>query len=79
VVPERVVPLAKLRGGQHLVGLGDLLEPLLRFRVLVDVRVVGAGDLAVCALDVVRGGAGSHPEHLVEVTTYDGCAGWAAR
>ncbi len=48
-----VVLLALRRVGQHVVGLGDLLEPLLGLRVPgIGVGVVGAGQLAVGLLDV---------------------------
>ena len=39
---------------QHLVGRGDVLEPVLRRRVGVDVRVQLAGQLAVRALELLR-------------------------
>src|SRR5690606_9355546 len=38
-VRAEVVHLALLRVGEHLVGLGDLLEPVLGLRIRVDVRV----------------------------------------
>ena len=53
VVAEGVVAAARLRVGQHVVRLVDLLEPLLGAGVLVDVGVVGAGQLAVGLLDLV--------------------------
>jgi hypothetical protein len=43
VGPEGVVAAPCLRVGQGVVGLRDLLEPVLGRRVGVDVRVVGAG------------------------------------
>src|SRR4051794_22005236 len=48
-----VVLLALLGVAQDVVGLGDLLEALLRHRILVGVRVVLARELAVRLLDVV--------------------------
>ena len=45
-----------LRVGEHVVGLGDLLELLLGLRARVDVGVQLAGQLAVGALDVLRAG-----------------------
>ena len=58
---------AVLRVGQHVVGLGDLLEPVLGGRVLVDVGVVLPGQLPVGALDLVLARRPGHPERLVEV------------
>ena len=67
VAPEGVVPAPRLRIGQDVVGLGDVLEPVLGPRVVVDVRVVGAGQLAVGALDVLLAGVPRHAQDLVEV------------
>ena len=53
--------------GQHLVGVRDLLEPLLGRRVGIDVRVQLAGQLAVGLLDRVAVGVTVHPEGLVQV------------
>ena len=53
--PEAVVLRPRLGVGEHVVGLGDVLEALLRARVLVHVGVVLAGELSVGALDLVRG------------------------
>src|SRR5262249_24826700 len=52
VRPE-VVHLPLLGVGEHLVGLCDLLEPLLRLRVRVDVRVQLPGEPPVGLLDLV--------------------------
>ena len=43
VLAETVVALAHLRVGQHVVGLVDLLEPLLGARVPVDIGMVRPG------------------------------------
>ena len=51
--PAAVVALALLGVREHVVGLGDLLEALLRAGLLVLVRVVAARELAVRLLDVV--------------------------
>ena len=53
-VGPQVVHLALLRVGEHLVGLRDLLEPLLGLRVRVDVRVQLTGQPPVSLLDLVR-------------------------
>src|SRR5215207_10996717 len=53
--PAAVVALALLRVREHVVGLGDLLEAVLRAGVLVRVRVVLARELAVGLLDLVLG------------------------
>src|SRR5690606_11894007 len=64
---EIVVGGALLLVAQRLVGLGDLLETLLRVRLLGDVRVVLAGEAAVGLLDLVLGGAALDAEDLVVV------------
>ena len=46
-VGAEVVGLPLLGVGEHVVGLGDLLELLLGLRARVDVRVQLAGQLAV--------------------------------
>ena len=48
--------------GEHLVGGGDLLEPVLRRRVGVDVRVQLAGELAVGALELLGRRVLAHAE-----------------
>ena len=50
-VAAAVVRRPLLRVAKHLVGAPDLLEPRLRLRVGVDVRVQLAGELAVGLLD----------------------------
>jgi hypothetical protein len=50
-VPITVIALALLRVGEHLVGLGGLLEALLGVGCLVSVGVVLEGGLAVGPLD----------------------------
>lgn len=53
VVAEGVVLLAKIRVGQYVVGLGDLLEPILGPGRLVDVRVPGSSERSIRGLDLV--------------------------
>ena len=65
--PEHVVALAALRVGQDLVGLVDLLEPLVRRRVRVDVRVPLLGELAEGALDLGVGRVAFDAQDQVEV------------
>src|SRR5207248_2023598 len=63
-----VVLLALLGIREHIVGLRDLLEALLRSLVArVAVRVVLARQLAVSLLDLLIGGALAYPEGLVVV------------
>ena len=62
-----VVALALLGIAEDVVGLGDLLEALLGAGLLVRVRVVLAGELAVRLLDVLLGGLLVDPEDLVVV------------
>ena len=83
VGPEAVVAGTGVGVGQHVVRLVDLLEPLLGGRVLVHVRVVAAGQLAVGPLDLVGVGGARDPEDLVVVTGHRGLtpalAGWRPR
>src|SRR5262249_60181685 len=67
VRPERVITAACVRVRQHLVGLRGLLEALLGRRVMVDVRVMGAGELAVGTLDLLLARRAANAKHLVEV------------
>ena len=53
-VGPQVVHLTLFGVGEDLVGLGDLLELLLRLRVGVDVRVQLAGEPPVGLLDLIR-------------------------
>src|SRR5262249_42737526 len=64
---EGVVPAPGLRIGQHVVRLGDLLEPVLGSGILVDVGMVLAGQLAVGPLDLILGRGPRHVQDLVEV------------
>ena len=73
-VAAQVVALPLLRVGQHLVRGGDLLEPLLRLRVRVDVGVQLAGEPAVGPLDLVRGGVAADAEDVVEVLRHQDSA-----
>src|SRR5438132_1703419 len=54
---EHVVALAALRVGEHLIGLGDLLEALRRVRSPVHIGVVLPGELAVGTADLFIRGA----------------------
>ena len=68
LVPEAVVFRPVLGAAQHLVGLGDVLELLLRGGVPgVDVRVVLARQPPVRLLDLLVGGAALDVERLVVV------------
>src|SRR5690606_36007790 len=53
--------------GEDFVRGVDLLEPLLRLRIRVDVRVVLPGQLAIGPLDIVGGGVAWHAENAVVV------------
>ncbi len=66
-IGAQVVHLALLRVGEHLVGLGDLLEPLLGLRVRVDVRVQLAGEPPVGLLDLVGVRVPAHAKQAVVV------------
>jgi len=67
-VTEPIVAGALLRIGEHLVGLGELLELLLGLLVsLVLVRVELQGELAERALQLLRGAGPLDAEHLVVV------------
>src|SRR5262249_7632526 len=65
---EGVVTAPGLRIGQHVVRLGDLLEPILGSGIFVDVGMVLAGQLAVGLLDLVLGRGPRHAQNLVELT-----------
>src|SRR5215467_386995 len=76
-VHAHVVHLALLGIGEHLVGLRDLLEPLLRGDVGVDVRVQFAGEPAVRLLDVLLAGVPRHTQGGVIVAGhYDPARIW---
>ena len=66
-VAAQVVHLALVRVAQHLVGLGDLLELLLRLRVRVDVRVKFPRQPTVRALDLSLRSVAANPEQRVIV------------
>ena len=66
---NRVVLLAIFLLAQHVVGFGDVLELLLGFLGLVDVRVVLAGELAVRLFDVVVRSVLGDTKDFVEVFT----------
>ena len=55
---------------EHFVGLADVLEAGLGARVLVHVRVELAGELAVDAPDLRRGGVLGDPQRLVVVLVF---------
>src|SRR5690606_11118841 len=65
-----VVLATLVRMGEGLVRLGDLLELLRRLRVRVDVRVEGAGELAVRLLDLLGRGVAGDAEQLVVVVVH---------
>ena len=64
---NRVVLLAIFLLAQHVIGFGDVLELLLSFLGLVDVRMVFAGELAVRLLDVVVRSVLGDTKDFVEV------------
>jgi hypothetical protein len=66
-VAEPVVELAALRVGEHLVGLCDLPEPLLRVREPADVGMQLAREPPERALDLLLGGRARQTEDLVVV------------
>src|SRR5207245_1856926 len=69
LVAEAIVEGALVRVGEHLVGLGELLELLLGLLVpRVLVRMVLDGELAERALQLLRGAAPLDSEHFVVVT-----------
>src|ERR1017187_7581658 len=53
-VGSHVIHLPLARVGEHLIGLGDLLEPLLGLRVWIDIRMQLPGQPPVGLLDLVR-------------------------
>jgi hypothetical protein len=68
LLPEAVVAGPPLRILQDLVGLGDLLEPLLRLPgAVVPVRVVFHGELAVGLLDLALVRVPGNPQDLVVI------------
>src|SRR5205085_4338358 len=72
VLAVLVVLRALLGVLEDLVGLAELLELLDRARLLVDVRVVLARELAVRPLDLLLRGRPRHPEHRVVVDELHG-------
>ena len=52
---------------EHVIGFLDFLEPLLRIRRFVDIRMILAGQLAVSLLDLLRGGVPADAQHFVVV------------
>lgn len=70
-VAELVVHLALLGSREHLVGLVDLLEPLLGLVVArVDVGVVLGRELAVCGPDLLHGGSAVDVEDFVIISFF---------
>jgi len=61
------LPPAPFLLAQHVIGFGDVLELLLGFLGLVDVRMVFAGELAVRLLDVVVRSVLGDTKDFVEV------------
>ena len=73
LVAVAVIGRAAVGVGQHLVGLGRLLELLLGLRVVaVDVGVQLAGELAERLLDLGVVGVAGDAEHLVVVAGHLG-------
>ena len=68
-----VVAAALLVVGEDGVGLGDLLEALLRVGLLVDVGVKLPGLLLEGLADLLRGGVLGHAENGVVVLVVHGC------
>src|SRR4249920_3043080 len=65
VLPERVVALALLRVGEHVVRLGEVFESCLGSGVLVDVRVMLPSQFAVRPLDLgLVGVPGDTEDHV---------------
>ena len=63
-----IVRRALLRITQHVVRLGDLLEPLLGFfRAVVAVGMVRHRELAICLLDLVVGRRARDAEDFVKI------------
>src|SRR3954451_1429168 len=69
-VAAEVVHPALLRVGEHLVSPGHVLEPLLRRRIRVHVRVQLSGELAIRLLDRVAVRLPGHTEGLVQVLAH---------
>ena len=69
-VSTQVVHLALLRIGEHLVGLGDLLESLLQLRIRVHVRVQFPGQPSVGLLDLVGARVTADAENPVIVVCH---------
>src|ERR1035437_5133124 len=70
---QLVVFPATFRIAQHLIGLVDFLEFLLRrLFVFGDVRMILAGQLAEALLDVFLRRLRRHPEHLVIIFEFNG-------
>ena len=65
--PEGVVAPPGLGIGEDVVRLRDFLEASLCTRILIDIRVVGAGQLPVGPLDFIGLGVPPDAEGLVEV------------
>ena len=62
-----VVFLARILVFEHVVGLGDVLELLLAFLRLVDVRMVLAGEFAVRLRDLFLVGVLGDTQGLIEI------------
>src|SRR2546428_6861435 len=48
--------------GEHLIGLGDLFEALLRMRIGIDIRMQLTGEPTVRSLDLFRAGVPAHAQ-----------------
>ena len=66
--PKGVVALPALRVGQDLVGVVDLLEPLLGLRLRVDIGVPLLGELAEGALDISVARAALDAQDFVQIS-----------
>src|SRR5262249_24302139 len=64
---EGVIAVPGRRIGQHVVGLGDFLEPVFGGRIGVDIRVIRARKLPVSPLDIFLPGIPRDTQDLVEV------------
>src|SRR5690606_5058118 len=65
--------------GEHLVGAGDVLEPVLGALTGRHVGVQLTGELAVGLLDLVRRGIAADAEHLVVVAAHVSLSAVASR
>ncbi len=69
-VSAQVIHLALLRIGEHLVGLGDLLESLLERRIRVHIGMQFPGEPAVGLLDLLGSRVTADAEYPVIVVCH---------